>query len=140
MTELLVNIDVDDLQRGIDFYCAAFGLRVGRRFGDGAVELLGAKAPIYLLVKAAGSPPHVGAERGRSYARHWTPVHLDFVVEDVEAATAQVEAAGGKREGEVVAAAWGKMVQLADPFGNGLCLIQFVAKGYDEIATGRGGD
>jgi hypothetical protein len=26
---------------------------------------------------------------------------------------------------------------VADPFGHGICLIEFVGKGYDEIATGN---
>jgi lactoylglutathione lyase len=30
---------------------------------------------------------------------------------------------------------WGRIAQLADPFGHGLCLIQFLGRGYDEIAT-----
>jgi hypothetical protein len=30
---------------------------------------------------------------------------------------------------------WGKIAMLADPFGHGVCLIQFVGRGYDEIAT-----
>jgi hypothetical protein len=30
--------------------------------------------------------------------------------------------------------AWGKIAVLADPFGNGFCLIEFVNRGYDEIA------
>ena len=31
---------------------------------------------------------------------------------------------------------WGKIAMLADPFGHGLCLIQFLNSGYDEIAGG----
>ena len=42
---LLVNIDVDNLEKGTRFYCDGLGLRVGRRF-DGWVELLGADASI----------------------------------------------------------------------------------------------
>jgi catechol 2,3-dioxygenase-like lactoylglutathione lyase family enzyme len=42
--ELLVNIDVDDLERATRFYEGAFGFRVGRRFGDACVELLGGSA------------------------------------------------------------------------------------------------
>ena len=53
---LLVNIDVDDLERAVAFYTAAFGLTVGRRFGALAVELTGGTAPIYLLLKPDGSP------------------------------------------------------------------------------------
>lgn len=28
---------------------------------------------------------------------------------------------------------WGRLANLADPFGQGLCLIQFIGRGYDEI-------
>ena len=52
--DLLVNIDVDDLAKGIAFYEKALGLRVGRRFEFG-VELLGASSAIYLLVKDEGT-------------------------------------------------------------------------------------
>ena len=52
--DLLVNIDVDDLEKATRFYCQGLGLRVGRRF-DGWTELVGAAAPIYLLPKAGAA-------------------------------------------------------------------------------------
>src|SRR5262245_61459620 len=133
---VLINIDVDDLDRGVAFYSAALGLKVGRRFGAAAVELVGGTAPIYLLVKAEGSSAISGTDEKRRYARHWTPVHLDFVVENIEAAVAAALAAGATREGETATHAWGRIALLADPFGHGLCLIEFLGRGYDEIATG----
>ena len=133
MADFLVNVDVDDVERAKEFYTAAFGLRVGRRLG-GAVELLGAPAPIYLLPKAGGTMPFAGATSPRDYARHWTPVHLDFVVENVETALSKVVAAGARRESEILDLAWGRMVLMADPWGNGFCLVQFVGRGYDAIA------
>ena len=39
--DLLVNIDVDDLSKAIDFYRKAVGLRVGRRFGALSVVVAG---------------------------------------------------------------------------------------------------
>jgi lactoylglutathione lyase len=71
----------------------------------------------------------------RDYARHWTPVHTDFVVADLSAAIARAEAAGAVREGSVRTARWGRIATLADPFGNGFCLIEFLNRGYDEIAS-----
>ncbi len=53
---VLVNIDVDDLAKAVDFYGRVFGLSVGRRFGPDGVEMLGASSAIYLLVKGAGTP------------------------------------------------------------------------------------
>jgi len=132
-TGLLVNVDVDDLEKGVAFYTQAFELRVGRRFGRDAIELLGAAAPIYLLVKPKGTSPHLGAETRRDYRRHWTPVHLDFAVTDLDAALTRVRAAGARGEGEVQVARWGKMVHLSDPFGHGFCLLQFEGRGYDEL-------
>lgn len=129
---LLVNIDVGDLDRGTRFYCEALGLRVGRRF-EGWIELVGADAPIYLLPKAAGTEAFAKGSR-RSYARHWTPVHLDFVVSDIGAAVARATAAGATLERDVTSQAYGRLALLADPFGNGFCLIEFTARGYDEIA------
>jgi lactoylglutathione lyase len=134
MAELLVNVDVDDLERGVAFFASAFGLRRGRRLGPQAAELLGASAPIYLLEKPAGSAPYAGAPERRRYGRHWTPVHLDFVVEDVDAAVRRAEAAGARVEGEIESHAWGRIAYGSDPFGHGFCLLQFLGRGYDEIA------
>ena len=132
---LLVNIDVDDLGRAEAFYRDAFGLSAARRFGDGGVEMVGASSPVYLLRKAAGSAAGEAMPQTRDYGRHWTPVHLDFVVDDVEGALLRAEAAGAVREGDVRTARWGRIATLADPFGNGFCLIEFLNRGYDEIAT-----
>ena len=133
MTRLLVNIDVPDVAAAERFYAAAFGLRPSRRFGEDGVELLGAGVPVYLLRKAAGSTG--AADASRDYRRHWCPVHCDVAVDDLDAALATALAAGARREGAVRDADWGRIVQLADPFGHGWCLIQFTAAGYDAIAT-----
>ena len=131
----LINIDVGDLERAVAFYTAALGLKVGRKLGPSAVELLGAGSPIYLLEKAAGSPAGPATDERRRYGRHWTPVHLDFVVADVEAAVERTVGAGASLEVPTATHAWGRIAQLADPFGHGLCLIEFIGRGYDEIAT-----
>ena len=130
---LLVNVDVDDVGRAEEFYVRALGLRAGRRFGTAMLELLGAGAPIYLLSKAAGTLPFAEAPAGRDYARHWTPVHLDFVVEDLDAAVARAVDAGARVEGGIVTRKWGRMANLCDPWGHGLCLLQFSGRGYDEL-------
>ena len=134
MTTLLVNIDVDDLARAEAFYCAAFDLRPARRFGHGGVELLGAQVPIYLLVKSAGSHDTYADATTRRYDRHWTPIHLDIVVDDLDAAIGRAIAAGAVAEGEPRTAHWGRIAQFADPFGHGFCLLQFLGRGYDDIA------
>jgi uncharacterized glyoxalase superfamily protein PhnB len=133
--QLLVNIDVDDLQKATEFYCKALGLTIGRRFGKDAVELLGASSPLYLLVKPNGTVASSTSRHLRSYARHWTPIHLDFVVKEIEGAVDKARNAGARLEGQVRTNNWGKIAMLADPFGHGLCLIEFVGRGYDEIAS-----
>ncbi|BDG07878.1 VOC family protein [Anaeromyxobacter paludicola] len=138
MPQLLVNVDVDDLDNAVRFYTSALGLSVGRRFGGAGVELVGAEAPIYLLVAAPGTMPFPGAAATRDYGRHWTPVHLDFAVGDIEAAVARAVAAGARVELPIEQRTFGKMAVLADPFGHGFCLLQFEGRGYDEIATGVG--
>ncbi len=132
---LLANIDVPDLARAEAFYTRALDLRVGRRFGDGGVELLGATSAIYLLCKRAASTPGDGVPGRRDYQRHWTPVHLDFVVDDLPAAMARAAAAGARLEGRMRTAEWGRIATYADPFGHGFCLIEFLGRGYDAIAT-----
>jgi predicted enzyme related to lactoylglutathione lyase len=135
MSELLANIDVDDLERGVEFYTKAFGMRVSRYLeAFAAVELVGASSRIYLLAKATGTAPYASSPARRNYERHWTPIHLDFVVEDLDAAVQRAQAAGAKLETQTEPQIWGRVAVMADPFGRGFCLIQFFGRGYDEIA------
>lgn len=128
----IVNIDVPDLAAAEDFYIRAFGLRIGRRLGPGAVELLGGPTALYLLHNEAGS---AATEDGdvRHFERHWTPLHLDWVVDDITAALARAVAAGATLEQAVRKCRWGHIAVLADPFGHGFCLIQFSGEGYDAL-------
>ena len=130
---LLINIDVPDLPAAEALYTRVFGLTAGRRFGAGGVELLGAQAPIYVLQHPSGSI--AAADARRDYARHRTPVHLDVVVDHLEPALDRALEAGLVQETDIRDANWGRIVRLADPWGHGWCLLQFVNRGYDEIAT-----
>lgn len=133
--DILANIDVDDLPKAVDFYCSALGLHVGRRFGDAAVELLGGSSAVYLLKKAAGTKATPTSSDRRAYGRHWTPVHLDFVVPAIAPAVKRAQDAGAHLEGEVHDYNWGRLAAFGDPFGHGFCLIEFIGRGYDEIAS-----
>jgi predicted enzyme related to lactoylglutathione lyase len=132
--QVLINIDVDDLGKAAQFYQAAFGLKVGRQFGGDGIELLGSSAPIYLLAKAAGTSATGLPARLRTYDRHWTPVHLDFVVDEIDSAVRRAVDAGAHLEGPVTIRNWGRLALMADPFGHGFCLVQFLGRGYDEIS------
>lgn len=133
---ILVNIDVPDLEAAIDFYSRAFGLALHRRLGATGAEMLGAPAPIYLLQKAAGTPAAGAVRQPRDYARHWTPVHLDVVVDDVDDAVARAVAAGARLEDPAASHDWGRIAHLSDPFGHGVCIMQFLGRGYDALAAG----
>lgn len=129
----LINIDVPDLDAAQAFYSAAFGLHAGRRLGGEAQEMLGGTAPLYLLRKASGS---IGAGNvTRDYQRHWMPMHMDVVVEALEPALQRALAAGAIQEGLIREADWGRIVQLADPYGHGWCLLQFLGRGYGELTS-----
>jgi predicted enzyme related to lactoylglutathione lyase len=132
---VLANIDVDDLDRATAFYCSAFELTLARRFGSAAVELLGASVAIYLLHKASGTPGSPAVPQLRDYHRHWTPVHLDFVVPSLEPALARAQGAGARLEGAVQTHKWGRIAAMSDPFGHGFCLLHFLGRGYDELAS-----
>ena len=127
-----LHLHLPDPAAAAHFYMRAFGLRVGRRLGPGAVELLGGPTPLYLLQNDHGSP---ATEDGdvRDYERHWTPLHLDWVVDDIEAALTRAVAAGATLEQSVRERRWGRIAVLADPFGHGFCLIQFSGEGYDAL-------
>ena len=133
--QLVVNIDVDDLEKAIAFYSNGLGLHLGRRlFDDSVAEMSGASTTIQLLLKPEGSSPASSIPVTRGYKRHWTPIHLDFAVEDISAALERAIHAGATLEGTVQLHAWGHLATLSDPFGHGFCLLQFVGKGYDEVA------
>ena len=128
---VIVNIDVPALGPAIDFYQAALGLRLNRLIDEDVAELTGASSVIYLLVHPAGSPPARGLALARHYSRHWTPVHMDFVVDDVAAAARQALAAGATQESDCVQWMGSRCITFADPFGHGFCLIEFAAETYD---------
>jgi uncharacterized glyoxalase superfamily protein PhnB len=95
--------------------------------------MVGASAPVYLLRKSAGTIASTESPHVRDYARHWTPVHLDFVVPDIDAAVARALSAGATLEQPPEAKRWGKLALLADPFGHGFCFVEFTGRGYDEL-------
>jgi predicted enzyme related to lactoylglutathione lyase len=109
------------LKAATTFYCDALGCSLDdEQASHNALSVGG--ATLHLLLKAAGTDATRAGSSIRTYERHWTPVHLDFDVEDIDAAVARVQRSGGTFEGlerdESGAAAF-----CADPFGNGFCLL-----------------
>jgi predicted enzyme related to lactoylglutathione lyase len=133
--QLVINIDVDDLEKAIQFYTTALGLRLSRRlFENSVAEMAGAASTIQLLLKPSGTVPTPSSATTREYGRHWTPVHLDFVVEDVSTAMERAVRAGATLEGQIVSYPWGRLATMSDPFGHGFCVLQFLGGGYDAVA------
>ena len=127
--KIIINIDVPDLGLAIPFYTAALGLTHTRTLDDDVAELTGAVATIYLLQKAGGSSAVSTPPIARGYTRHWTPVHFDLVVDDVDAAAARALAAGATRETGHIDWRGSRCVSFSDPFGHGFCFIQFERNG-----------
>jgi hypothetical protein len=110
------------------------GAHLARRFGDTDAELSGGSCPLDLLQKPTGSAPYPDATSARSYGRHWTPVHLDVVVTDLDEAVKRAVNAGARLDRDLQEAPWGRMANLSDPFGHGLCLLEMRGKGYDTLS------
>ncbi len=121
MTKVSVSIDVPDLKKAAAFYTEALGCTPVREQKSMTVVSAG-NLEIYLLGKDADTCPIHGQSEKRTYDRHWTPAHLDFLVDDVDSIVNKVVASGGTREGGEKAD-WGAIAYCADPFGNGFCLI-----------------
>ena len=134
MIEVHAYIEVADLEHGIRFYREGLGLALKRRLSAGWVELEGANLPIFLL---GNRPPQAelgGKRQPRDFGRHWTPVHLDFIVADLDTAVSRLVALGATLDRPVTDQEYGRMANLADPFGNGFDLIEFSGAGYDGVS------
>ena len=127
---VIVNIDVPDLAPAIHFYSAALGLKLNRIIENDVAELVGASSMIYLLQNPGGSHPVGSLAQVRVYFRHWTPVHMDFVVDDVNGAAKRAVDAGAILESECIEWNGSKCITFSDPFGHGFCLIEFAGDTY----------
>lgn len=116
-----VSIDVNNVQVAIDFYSNALSCEVKTRYSENWVVVSSGALDIHLQHKEAGT---LGAgDEKRHYTRHWTPVHLDFSVDDIRAVCKFVESHGGRVESQ----SFGQQADIAhcaDPFGNGFCVIR----------------
>jgi catechol 2,3-dioxygenase-like lactoylglutathione lyase family enzyme len=118
-----VTIDVPRLDEGLRFYRDALGLTEVVRPIPTYVILQCGAAQIGLIEKPAGTKPARGADDVRRYERHWTPVHIDFQVDDFEAVLAKAVSAGGKCEQKFAGGARPPIAFCSDPFGNGFCIM-----------------
>jgi predicted enzyme related to lactoylglutathione lyase len=134
LIEVHAYIEVADLERAIAFYCDGLGLTLKRRFSPSWVELGGANLPVFLLGNRPPTAALGSTQIRRNFGRHWTPVHLDFIVPDIDAAVARLSTLGATLDREIQQAEYGHMANMADPFGNGFDLIEFSGPGYDAVS------
>lgn len=118
-----VSIDVPDLAEGIRFYSEAFGFVESARPVESYAVLRCDESEIGLLEKAAGTRPADGSDDVRRYERHWTPVHVDFHVDDFEDVLQRALNAGARCEQRFEGGEHPPVAFCCDPFGNGFCVI-----------------
>ena len=110
-----ICIDVDDVAAAVRFYNEGIGLEVVQEVPDWAQLKVGEQTIWIMKIAAGPAGPFT-----RSYHRHWTPVHLDFHVKDMDAAIERAIIAGGKLENRPKP----ELANLSDPSGNGVDLVK----------------
>ncbi|MDF0542955.1 VOC family protein [Sphingobium sp. H39-3-25] len=121
--KVTVSIDVPSIEEGLAFFGDVFGFVETARPHPGYAMLRCGEATIGLLAKAAGSSPAVGSQDVRRYERHWTPVHVDFRVEDFEAILERALKKGAKSEQVHRITGFPPVAFCSDPFGHGFCIV-----------------
>jgi predicted enzyme related to lactoylglutathione lyase len=118
--KLEVCIDVDDVDRAVAFYGRGLGLEVTEHQPDWA-QLKLDEQTFWIMRAAPGSQGPIS----RDYRRHWTPIHLDFLVDDIDEAVQRALAAGGRLDREITRDPdRADLANLSDPAGNGIDLVQ----------------
>ena len=118
-----VTIDVPELEAGLKFYRDAMGLVEVARPLPTYVVLKCGDARIGLVEKQTGTNPAKGSDDVRRYERHWTPVHIDFHVDDLEGVLSTLYSAGAICEQRFEGGKHPPVAFCSDPFGNGFCVI-----------------
>jgi len=120
--KISVSIDVSNLKKAENFYVEALGCKKVRDQGRDMIVLSVENTDIYLQGKEAGTKPLESSDVVRSYDRHWTPIHLDFICDNVDEIVLKILKFGGLHEGGD-SGDWGSIAYCSDPFGNGFCVI-----------------
>jgi predicted enzyme related to lactoylglutathione lyase len=121
--EMSVTLDVPDLAAGLAFYGGVFGFaEVARPHPTYALTKAGTQT-LGLMQKDEGTHPTPAEGPTRSYARHWTPVHLDFHVTDFDVTLTRITTLGGTVEQTHTRPGRPSVAFCADPFGHGFCVL-----------------
>lgn len=121
--KLTVSIDVPSIEAGAKFFGDVFGFAETSRPHPGYAVLTAGDTTLGLLAKPAGTHPAKGSDDVRKYERHWTPVHIDFRVDDFETTLDKALAAGALVEQIHRVADYPPVAFCSDPFGHGFCIV-----------------
>jgi predicted enzyme related to lactoylglutathione lyase len=138
--KVTMSIDVPSLEEGIKFFGDAFGFEESSRPHPGYAMLTVGEATIGLLSKPAGPSPAKDSSDVRRYERHWTPVHIDFRVDDFEMTLSKALAAGAKSEQLHRVGGYPPVAFCSDPFGHGFCIVGTMALPLAASEKGRLGE
>ncbi len=116
-----VSIDVSDMAKAIEFYVKALGCEFRKKYTDEWQVVCAGSLDLHIQQKAEGTI--AAADHKRDYSRHWTPVHLDFIVDDINPICIAIEKFGGTVEKNTFLEIAG-LANCADPFGNGFEIIR----------------
>jgi predicted enzyme related to lactoylglutathione lyase len=118
-----LSIDVPILDAGIRFYASVFGFREKARPFPTMAILDANNVTVCMHEKPAGTKSSPRGSDARRYERHWTPVHIDVHVADLDAVLDKIRAEGGLIETEFRNQGPKPVAFCSDPFGNGFCVI-----------------
>lgn len=124
MISVSVSVDVPSLEEGIAFYGKAFGFTKASEPYPGVAVMRADGAELLLLAKDSGSCPCPATDAKRFYDRHWTPVHIDFHIDNFKETLARALEAGAKQEQLFEMPNRPSVAFCSDPFGHGFCLIE----------------
>jgi len=121
--KITMSVDVPSIEEGLNFFGEAFGFEEIARPHPGFAMLAAGDTKLGLLAKPAGSSPADGSSDLRTYERHWTPVHMDFRVDNFDATLERALQAGAKSEQVHRMAGYPPVAFCSDPFGHGFCIV-----------------
>lgn len=86
MTKVALSVDVPDVSAAVDFFSRGLGFKKLRNEPPNAMVMDAGGLELWLLLKAEGSVAVRDTDLSRNYRRHWTPIHLDVLVDDLSEA------------------------------------------------------
>ncbi|QLF69929.1 VOC family protein [Peteryoungia desertarenae] len=120
-TRINISIDTPSLEAGVSFYERVFGFKEVSRPLPHMAVMDANNVALCIHEKAEGTESSTAGSHLRNYQRHWTPVHLDFHVNEFEKCIRSIIAENG-----TVERTFDKPRPVAfcsDPFGNGFCVL-----------------